>query len=347
MTLFLDEELCVRWFTPAVSALFPLVPGDVGRRITDLAPLFEDPNFIRDALDTIRTDTVRSGEVRSAEGLWYSRRTLPFHGGSDPRKGVAVTFEDITARKDAEAALMSTEERLRRALETDTVGVLFFDKQGLLVDANEVFLRMSGWAREDIATGTLDWRRMTPPEYVPESEAQMEMLARTGRIGPYEKEYLKKDGSRAWMMLTGRDLGDGTMVKYAIDVTDRKLAERAMRDNEQRFRAFVMASADVVYRMNADWSEMWQLRGAGRFPDLPEPTANWLDVYIHPEDRLQVIEAARIAMQTHGIFDSQYRVRRIDGSFKQTHSRAVPILDERGQIVEWLGTVSDGCSGRE
>jgi PAS domain-containing protein len=92
--------------------------------------------------------------------------------------------------------------------------------------------------------------------------------------------------------------------------------------------------------MNADWSEMWQLRGAGLIPDLPEPSANWLDVYIHPEDRARVIEAARSAIKTREVFDAEYRVRRIDGSFGRTHSRAVPILNERGEIIEWLGTVS-------
>ena len=102
-----------------------------------------------------------------------------------------------------------------------------------------------------------------------------------------------------------------------------------------------MSNADIVYRMSPDWSEMWQLRGAGRIPDLPEPTANWLDVYIHPEDRTRILQAARAAIEERSIFDAEYRVRRTDGSFAQTHSRAVPILDERGNIIEWLGTVSD------
>jgi PAS domain-containing protein len=139
----------------------------------------------------------------------------------------------------------------------------------------------------------------------------------------------------------GCDLGDGMIAEYALDVSDRERAEQAVRENEQRFRAFVMASADIVYRMNADWSEMWQLRGAGVIPDLPEPTANWLDVYIHPEDRTQVVEAARAAVEARAVFDAEYRVRRTDGSFGRTHSRAVPILNERGEIIEWLGTVSD------
>jgi two-component system CheB/CheR fusion protein len=65
MTLFLDEQLRVRWFTPAVSALFPLMPGDVGRRITDLAPKFTDPHFMEDLLEVMRTEMVSENDVRS------------------------------------------------------------------------------------------------------------------------------------------------------------------------------------------------------------------------------------------------------------------------------------------
>jgi PAS domain-containing protein len=137
----------------------------------------------------------------------------------------------------------------------------------------------------------------------------------------------------------GCDPGKGVAVTFA-DITGRVAAEQALRDNEHRFRSFVTSNADIVYRMSPDWSEMWQLRGAGRIPDLPEPTANWLDVYIHPEDRTRVLQAARAAIEDRSIFDAEYRVRRTDGSFVQTHSRAVPILDERGNIIEWLGTVS-------
>jgi hypothetical protein len=111
MTWFLDHQLRVQWFTPAVNALFPLMPGDVGRRITDLSPRFRDPHFISDVLDVIRADTLSESEVRSIEGLWYSRRILPLRGG-DTRKGVAVTFSDITARKSAQDALRESQAQL-------------------------------------------------------------------------------------------------------------------------------------------------------------------------------------------------------------------------------------------
>jgi PAS domain S-box-containing protein len=138
---------------------------------------------------------------------------------------ILLAIEDVTERSRAEAALRASEERLRKILETDAVGVILFDKEGTVVDCNEVFLRMTGHSREEVAARELTWRRMTPPEWVEDSEAQMARLEETGRLGPYEKEYFRKDGSRAWMMFAGQDLGDGTIVEYCIDISDRKRAE--------------------------------------------------------------------------------------------------------------------------
>jgi PAS domain-containing protein len=82
----------------------------------------------------------------------------------------------------------------------------------------------------------LHWRDMTPPEYVDASEEQMRRLSATGRSGPYEKEYLRADGSRVWMLIAGAALGDGTFVKYCLDISDRKGAEAALRASEERYR---------------------------------------------------------------------------------------------------------------
>jgi PAS domain S-box-containing protein len=139
--------------------------------------------------------------------------------------GKAIEFVlDITARKNTEAALLRSEERLNKILDTDAIGVLFFNRDGTLVDANNMFSKMTGWTRQDIESGELHWRSMTPQEWVAVSEEQMDRLSRTGRIGPYEKEYIKKDGTRARMLFTGRDLGDGTVVEIVVDISNRMSA---------------------------------------------------------------------------------------------------------------------------
>jgi two-component system CheB/CheR fusion protein len=113
-TLFLDEELRVRWFTPGVTALFPLIPRDAGRRITDLVPNFEDQNFISDARAVMQTREGVESEVCNLEGRWFLRRIRPYLSRAGTATGVAVTFTDITARKRAEAELQAHTEELER-----------------------------------------------------------------------------------------------------------------------------------------------------------------------------------------------------------------------------------------
>jgi PAS domain S-box-containing protein len=349
-TLFLDRNLCIRWFTPTMKARLELLPSDIGRPIAHFAQRFKGSDLVDDASKVLERLLPLDAEVMDDLGRWYLRHMLPYRTEDDRINGVAVTFteiterkrweeevraakefaesivdtirepllvltpdlkvrsandsfyrdfqvnreatenrplyelgngqwdipelrrlledvlphdkqfsdfevehefvgigrrtmvlngrrldhvqlillaiEDITERKRAEEALRASEVRLRKVLETDAVGVVFFDQKGTLIDANNVFLGMTGYARDDLASRQLTWRTLTPPEWVDASEEQMQKLAGTGRIGPYEKEYIRKDGSRSWMLFAGADLGDGTVVEYVIDINERKRAER-------------------------------------------------------------------------------------------------------------------------
>jgi signal transduction histidine kinase len=182
---------------------------------------------------------------------------------------------------------------------------------------------------------------VTPPEWVAASEEQMEKLARTGRIGPYEKQYVLKNGTKRWMLFAGRDLGDGTIAEYCIDVSDRRSAEDATRAIERRFRALVQATSDVVYHMTPDWSEMRLLQGHDFLADTADPDPGWLQKYVHPDDHVRVWQAIQESVQTQSIFQLEHRVLRADGEPGWTFTRAIPLRDERGEISEWFGAATD------
>jgi two-component sensor histidine kinase len=118
-------------------------------------------------------------------------------------------------------------------------------------------------------------------------------------------------------------------------------ATETLRASEQRFRAFVTASSDSVYRMNADWSEMHYLEGKDFIGDTPDPSGDWLAKYIHPEDQSGVEAAIADAIRAKGPFDHEHRVIQVDGSLGWTHSRAIPLLDAQGEITEWFGAAQD------
>jgi PAS domain-containing protein len=115
----------------------------------------------------------------------------------------------------------------------------------------------------------------------------------------------------------------------------------AAKESESRFRALVSATWDVVYRMSPDWAEMRFLLGREFISDTDEPIRTWLDKYIHPDDQPRVTQAIRDAINSKSAFELEHRVLRADGSLAWTQSRAVPLLDPSGEIVEWFGTASD------
>lgn len=125
------------------------------------------------------------------------------------------------------------------------------------------------------------------------------------------------------------------------ETTARVLAAARVRESEQRFRALVKASSDVIYRMSPDWQEMHELDGRGLLPAVEGPVIRWRDAYLFPEDIAGVQAAIDRAIAERSVFELEHRVRRADGTAGWTLSRAIPILDEGGSIQEWFGMAAD------
>jgi signal transduction histidine kinase/ActR/RegA family two-component response regulator len=120
----------------------------------------------------------------------------------------------------------------------------------------------------------------------------------------------------------------------------------ALEESEKRFRAFVSATSDVVYRMSPDWSEMRHLVGQDFIADTTDPSRSWLEKYIHPDDQPLVLETIRQAIRTKSVFQLEHRVIRVDGTLGWTFSRAIPLMNDQGEIVEWFGAASDVTNRR-
>ncbi|HVW09705.1 MAG TPA: PAS domain S-box protein [Bryobacteraceae bacterium] len=131
------------------------------------------------------------------------------------------------------------------------------------------------------------------------------------------------------------------VVCYFRDVSTQVAARLEIGRSEERFRALVTATSDIVYRMSPDWREMHFLEGRDFIPDTTDPSRSWVQNYIHPDDQPRVLEALEEAIRTNSMFHLEHRVIRPDGSLGWTLSRAVPVRDAKGEIVEWFGAAAD------
>lgn len=131
------------------------------------------------------------------------------------------------------------------------------------------------------------------------------------------------------------------LARQAADLIERTQNAEALRESEERLRALATATNDVIYRMSPDWTEMYHLDGRDFLDNTGIPNSNWLQKYIVPEDQDQVMAVICLAIESKSVFQLEHRVYKADGTIGWTFSRAIPITDQDGNIIEWYGAASD------
>ncbi|HET9754331.1 MAG TPA: response regulator, partial [Myxococcales bacterium] len=137
----------------------------------------------------------------------------------------AQAEDEVKARRTADLRLEQTQQRLRSIYESPLIGILWARRSGIF-EANDEFLRMVGYAREDLP---LDWRKMTPEEYAQLDDRAIEQLETTGIAQPYEKEYVRKDGSLVPIEIGALSFGPDEWACFALDISVRREAEEVQK----------------------------------------------------------------------------------------------------------------------
>ncbi len=156
--------------------------------------------------------------------IWVQNSVSVIQDEEGRPHNILVLAEDITTRKQAQSALAISEARARRIFDANVVGVIHWNLDTrIITNANDLFLAMVGYTREDLVRGSLNWEKMTPPEWRERNAAGVAEIRLRRRGAPYEKEYFRKDGSRCPIIIGGALFDDSNKEGFSLvlDISER------------------------------------------------------------------------------------------------------------------------------
>jgi PAS domain S-box-containing protein len=289
----------------------------------------------------------------SGEPRWVQARGEVGERGADGAVTVLRgTVQDITERKLAEARLRHMTESLRetqsqfeRLYDANLMGICYPDRHGAFFEGNEEFLRIVGYTRAELRAGLVRWDTMTPPEYADLDARHIAEAAKRGSCTPYEKEYIRKDGTRV-PIVCGYALLEGSEDEYIgfiSDLTAQKEAERAITSQERRFRELAESLPELLWESNAEGAVTYFNHNFRIFTgmDLEDVRGREIIELVHPEDEARTFAKWHACVQSGEPYENELRMRRHDGVYRTFLARAVGARNEQGEIVRWLGTATD------
>lgn len=259
---------------------------------------------------------------------------------------IVGTLQDITERKKAEEELRQSEGRTRRIFESDMIGFIYFDLNGEILDANDRFLEMTGYSKQDLSEHKINWSKMTPPEYHDLDRIAIEHIVKTGICQPYEKEYFRKDGSRLAILigataLEGGNFGKG--VSYVLDISERIKAENKLKENEIYLRTILDTEPECVKILNSK-GELLSMNPAGlamiEADNEQQVLGHCMTELVDEKYRMGFNRLSKEVFNGNpGTFE--FEVTGLKGGRRWLEIHAVPLKDTSGNITNLLGVTAD------
>jgi len=254
----------------------------------------------------------------------------------------AISLENTHLYRD----LAEREAKIRRLVDANIIGIFIWNFDGRIFEANDTFLRLVGYEREDLVSGRISWTDLTPLQWRERNAQTVQELKMTGIAQPYEKEYFRKDGSRVPVLIgaASLDKSENQGVAFVLDLTERKQAEEALRVSEERFRALMQFSFEIYWETDAQ-HRFVQLEVSERLSDAPPPGSEigktrWELPYLEPDEAAW--RKHRETLDAHLPFRDFEVARPAPGGGKRYVSvSGLPVFDEEGRFTGYRGVARD------
>lgn len=253
--------------------------------------------------------------------------TPRFHAGDNRPFQVVATFDDITELRAASEALRVSEMRARQLVESNVVGVAEAELHGV-VAANDAFLNIIGYTRADLDAGRIDWRAITPPEFHQFDNQALTELHATGTCTPFEKEYIRRNGTRVAVLLgaTVVERDPFRWISFVLDLTEQRRANARIRQ-----QASMLGQAyDAIFAWDWDGAITFWNRGAERMYGFSEEQAIGRVSHglLHTNYLVPAAEV-RARLEQNGMWEGEVEQTHRTGRKMTVESRQV-LVDESG-----------------
>jgi len=221
-TVFVDHQLRILRFTPAVTGIINLIPSDVGRPVSHIVSnLVSYDSFVADVQAVLDTLVAKEVDVQTTAGQWYTLRVVPYRTIDNVIEGAVITFVDITELKHQTAALQNANEQLRLAMVVRDAhdAITVQDLEGRTLAWNPGAVRLYGWSEAEALL--MNARDRIPEGLREEALAKMNQLSQAELLEPYRTQRITKEGAVVEVSMISTALVNEVGQVYAIATTER------------------------------------------------------------------------------------------------------------------------------
>ncbi len=344
-TLILDEDLCIRRYSPQTAEVFHLVDSDIGRPLKHLSHRLLDFDAVEMARQVRKTGGPLEQEAQAEDGEWFLARALPYRVGPQTMAGVVITLINITPLRQVRERLADSQQTAADIVRHMPSGLFVYE----VTDSGELVLSSGNRAAEQ-ATGVdvaqhvgKRFTELWPGE---EGARLQEMFLRAyrAREAVYEPEVHYADERRDGVFhIHAFPLPGNRLAVGFTNITEQKRSEQALRESELRYRTLADSGHALIWTSGLDkkcdyFNKVWlEFTGRGMEQELGD---GWTEG-VHPDDMERCLETYVSAFDRRAPFSMTYRLRRHDGEYRWLQDDGAPRFDEERRFLGYIGHCFD------